>query len=156
MLFSKMQDRECEDFLGRAGMGRLACARNNQPYIVPIYFAYESGQLYGFATVGKKIEWMRANPLVCIQADEVLSNDKWTSIVVSGRYEELLDTTEFAQQRQKAQFLLEKRSLWWQTGYAASTTRGQSEPAVAVYFRIHIDEISGLRASSEGAPIDVR
>ena len=39
--------------------------------------------LYGFTTEGQKIEWMRANPLVCVELDEVENFDQWTSIVVS-------------------------------------------------------------------------
>ena len=89
MLISKMKSEECREFLARQGIGRLACTRDGQPYIVPIYFICESDHLYGFTTPGRKVEWMRENPLVCVQADEVVSEDKWTSIVVLGRYEEL-------------------------------------------------------------------
>jgi len=156
MLISKMQDRECRDTLARLGFGRLGCARDNQPYIVPVYFAYEPDHVYGFATVGQKIDWMRTNPRVCIQADEVLSNDNWISIVVLGRYEELPDTPAYASERGKAQSLLEKRSMWWQTGYVASNIRGQSEAPSSIFFCVHIEEISGLRASPEGSPVRVR
>ena len=38
---------------------------------MPIYFAYHDGYLYSFSTVGRKIEWMRGNPLVCLETDEV-------------------------------------------------------------------------------------
>src|ERR1700676_217297 len=135
---------------------RLGCARDNQPYIVPIYFAYEPDHLYGFATLGQKIEWMRTNPRVCVQADEVLSNDDWISVIALGRYEELPDTPTYASERAKAQSLLEKRSMWWQTGYVASNVRGQSEAPSPVFYCVHIEEISGLRASPEGGPVRVR
>ena len=59
------------------------------PYIVPIYFAYEPDHIYGFTTLGQKVEWMRANPLVCVEVDEVLSHFRWSSVVVVGRYENL-------------------------------------------------------------------
>jgi len=89
MLVSEMGRHESSDILARVGFGRLACAHENQPYIVPIYFAYEPDHLYGFATMGQKIEWMRLNPLVCVEVDEIHSDVDWTSIVVKGRYEEL-------------------------------------------------------------------
>ena len=151
-----MPDRDCRDTLDRLGFGRLGCARDNQPYIVPIYFAYEPDHLYGFATFGQKIDWMRSNPLVCVQSDEVLGNDNWTSVVVLGRYEELPDTPEYAKERSKALSLLEKRSIWWQTGYVVSNVRGESKPPSPVFYCIHIEEISGLRASPEGSPVRVR
>jgi nitroimidazol reductase NimA-like FMN-containing flavoprotein (pyridoxamine 5'-phosphate oxidase superfamily) len=156
MRIIKMQDGECRDTLRRLGFGRLGCARENQPYIVPIYFAYEPDHLYGFATFGQKIEWMRGNPSVCVEADEVLGQDNWISIVVLGRYEELPDVPEHAQERRKAQSLLEKRSMWWQAAYAESNVRGQSELPSPVFYCVHIEEISGLRASAEGSPVRVR
>lgn len=156
MRINKMQDRDCRETLRRLGFGRLGCARENQPYIVPIYFAYEPDHLYGFATFGQKIEWMRANPHVCVEADEVFSKDNWVSIVVLGRYEELPDTPQYAQERRKAQSLLEKRAMWWQTAYVESNVRGQSDPSSPVFYCVHIEEISGLRASAEGSPVRVR
>jgi hypothetical protein len=156
MRITKMQDRDCRNTLTRLGFGRLGCARDNQPYIVPIYFAYEPDHLYGFATFGQKIDWMRANPLVCVQCDEVLGNDNWTSIVVLGRYEELPDTPEYAKERGQAQSLLEKRSTWWQPSYVVSNVRNQPEPPSPVFYCIYIEEISGLHASPEGSPVRVR
>ena len=96
MLMSEMTRNECRDLVTRLGFGRLACAHQNQPYIVPIYFAYEPDRLYGFATLGRKVEWMRSNPLVSVQVDEVISHFRWSSVVVLGRYEELPDTPEYA------------------------------------------------------------
>jgi|SRR5579872_998992 len=156
MRISELQDRECRETLRRVAFGRLGCARDNQPYIVPIYFAYESDRLYAFTTFGQKIDWMRSNPRVCVQADEVLSNDNWISVVVLGRYEELPDTPTFTNERGKAQSLLEKRSMWWQTSYVASNIRGQSEAPSPVFYCVHIENISGLRASPEGGPVRVR
>lgn len=63
MLIEELSRQESLDLLARTRLGRLACTQGSQPYIVPVYFAYADHSLYGFATVGKKIEWMRANPL---------------------------------------------------------------------------------------------
>lgn len=80
MLVREMSRQECEELLARLSFGRLACARDNQPYIAPMYFAFDQGHLYGFATMGQKIAWMRLNPLVCVEADEVLSHNRWASV----------------------------------------------------------------------------
>jgi nitroimidazol reductase NimA-like FMN-containing flavoprotein (pyridoxamine 5'-phosphate oxidase superfamily) len=37
---------------------------------MPIYFVYHQHCLYSFSTAGQKIEWMRVNPLVWVQADQ--------------------------------------------------------------------------------------
>jgi hypothetical protein len=123
MLIQEMGRQECEDLLGRVGFGCLACTRDNQPYIVPVYFASIPGLLYGFATMGQKIEWMRLNAQVCVEADEVRSHTDWSTVLIRGHYEEFPDTAQYAQQRQQAQALLEKTtSLWWQVGIAAGQT----------------------------------
>src|SRR5262249_29152794 len=132
--------------LARLGMGRLGCARNNQPYVVPIYFAYEPDRLYGFSTLGQKILWMRDNPRVCVEADDVLAHNQWASVDVLGRYEELTDQPEYAGVRRQAQSVLEKRTMWWQTGSAASQSRLGLKPAAPVFYCIHIEGISGHRA----------
>ena len=53
---------ECKVVLEQASLGRLGCSHDNQPYVVPIHFAYEDTYLYGFSTFGQKVKWMRANP----------------------------------------------------------------------------------------------
>ncbi len=153
MLVREMSRSECEGLLARLGFGRIACARDNQPYIAPIYFASDHGHLYGFATMGQKIAWMRLNPQVSVEADEVLSHSKWASVVIQGRYEEYPDIPEYADRRQLAQSMLEKaRSLWWQTGVAAAQTRQDFDRDVTTFYCIHIKEISGRCASLD--PVD--
>jgi len=154
MLVRELSKQECHELLARLGYGRLACVRENQPYIVPIYFAYEGDCLYGFATMGKKIEWMRANPRVCVEADEVRSHNEWSSVIIQGRYQEYPDTPEHAKLRQRAQSALEKRTLWWQTGFAAAQTRTQFDRDIPVFYCVHIEEISGHCASAD--PVEAR
>ena len=38
--------------------------------------------------------FLRANPLACIEVDEITNFEVWTSVVVSGRYVELTKTVE--------------------------------------------------------------
>ena len=149
MLISEMTGEECRNLLARLGFGRLASAHQNQPYIVPIYFAYEKNRLYGFTTLGGKVEWMRSNPLVCVEVDEVVSHFLWSSVVVLGRYEELPDTPEYTDARLQAEARLETRALWWQTAYAANQVRSGERPANAVFYCIHIDKITGRRATAD-------
>jgi uncharacterized protein len=146
MLIKDMSVEECREALNRVGFGRLACARNNQPYIVPIYFAYEPDHLYGFCTVGQKIEWMRSNPLVCVEVDEVMSHFRWKSVIITGRYQELPDIPEHSSQRLQAQALIEKRYLWWQIAYAADQFRRSKKDAPPLFYCIHIDDMTGRSA----------
>jgi len=105
--------------------------------------------LYGFTTPGQKIDWMRANPKVCLEWDEVVSPVKWTSVVAFGEYEELTETPERADEREFAYDLLrEDRSRWWQPGLSSAELRGSSPDfPPAVYFRIRIGPMTGRRAT---------
>jgi nitroimidazol reductase NimA-like FMN-containing flavoprotein (pyridoxamine 5'-phosphate oxidase superfamily) len=105
MFIQEMSESDCFTAPTRARLGRLACAHDNQPYVVPIYFVYEEPYVYGFTTLGQKVEWMRSNPLVCVELDEVQNFDQWTSILLFGTYEELPEapsTPEFDQEQRRA------------------------------------------------------
>jgi len=73
MLVHPLTSEQCHDVLSRAHLARLACSRADQPYVVPVSFAYDSDSqcLFSFSAVGKKIEWMRENPKVCLEIDDV-------------------------------------------------------------------------------------
>ena len=148
MFIQEMSEKECRDALARISVGRLACARDNQPYIVPIYFAYDGHHAYGFSTAGQKVDWMRSNPLVCLEIDEWTARDRWLSVIIAGRYEELPDGPAFAAARARAQEALQMRAMWWEyTAVPAAEWRRKSGPFTAIFYRIHIDRISGHRAT---------
>src|SRR5450755_1149288 len=111
MLIQEMTRRASLDLLARTRFCRLACAHEGQPYILPFYFTYNNNSLYGASTIGQKIDWMRRNPLVCVEADEVASPSEWMSVVVFGRYEELPDTHEYQPERAFAYGVLQKQSM---------------------------------------------
>ena len=149
MVISEMTDKECRQFLARSSFGRLACAQENVPYIVPIYFVYEPDHLYGFSTFGKKVKWMRLNPHVCVEIDDVSNHFRWASLVVNGRYEEFPDEAEYRTEREHAQMLLEKRFLWWQTAYAAMQLRSKKERHPPLFYCIHIEDMTGRKATPD-------
>ncbi len=155
MFIHEMTEGECRTALEHASFGRLACAHDNQPYVLPIYFSYDGkhlygfstpGQIYGFSTLGQKIEWMRSNPLVCLEIDERTSHHQWMSVVVSGRYEELPDTPEFGAERVEAWEVLQKRAMWWEPAYVATEHQKQVAP---IFYRIHIKQMTGRRATPD-------
>jgi nitroimidazol reductase NimA-like FMN-containing flavoprotein (pyridoxamine 5'-phosphate oxidase superfamily) len=148
MLIREMTEDECREALGRLSFGRLGCARDNQPYVVPISFSYDGQYLYGFSTPGQKIDWMRSNPLVCVETDETTDRDRWISIVVFGRYQELPDAPEFAADRARAQTTLQKQAAWWEyASIPAAEWRRKAGPFTPIFYRIHIETLTGHRAT---------
>jgi nitroimidazol reductase NimA-like FMN-containing flavoprotein (pyridoxamine 5'-phosphate oxidase superfamily) len=116
---------------------------------VPVYFAYADRALYSFATVGKKIEWMRANPLVCVEVDEVVSPQQWVSVIAFGHYEELPDTPEWLSARAFAHERLKRTGMWWEPAYVKTILGGAQRPLVPVFYRIHIVQTTGHQASPD-------
>jgi nitroimidazol reductase NimA-like FMN-containing flavoprotein (pyridoxamine 5'-phosphate oxidase superfamily) len=152
MLIKEMTREASIDLLARTRLYRLGCAFEGQPYITPIHCVYDDNYLYGFSTLGQKITWMRKNPLVCVLADELISPQDWASVIVSGKYEELPDVEPHGTHRQHAYDLLQKRATWWEPGYVETIVRGQARPMQFLYFRIHIEQISGHRGVPDSIP----
>jgi nitroimidazol reductase NimA-like FMN-containing flavoprotein (pyridoxamine 5'-phosphate oxidase superfamily) len=117
-------------------VGRIACARENQPYITPFSFAYHDEYLYSFATVGRKIEWMRAN-------------QHWQSVVLTGRFQELSTASEHFDHQALAHDLLARTANWWEPGFVRTVHAGSERALEGVYFRISIDEMTGHRGGDE-------
>ena len=143
-----MTAEQCGAFLERASLGRLGCSYENQPYIVPIQFAYEEGYLYAFSTFGQKVEWMRANPKVCVQTDEIQNQAEWTSLIVYGEYEELAEP-QYTAERKHATSLLAKGYRWWMNALGERQMRVGENLIEPLFFRIRIQSVSGLRATEE-------
>jgi uncharacterized protein len=123
----------------------LACARDGQPYITLMYFSYDEDYLYSFSTLGQKIAWVRANPLVCVEVEELASPRDWATVIVLGKYQELPDTPQYKMYRKRAYDLLRMRPMWWEPGYVKTVLNEKTRPMESMYFRIHIDHISGHR-----------
>jgi nitroimidazol reductase NimA-like FMN-containing flavoprotein (pyridoxamine 5'-phosphate oxidase superfamily) len=138
---------ECVEVLQRAHVGRLACARDGQPYIVPISFYFDKYDqaLYSFSTVGQKIHWMRDNPRVCVETDDVADRFNWVTVVITGLYDELRDASEAARAKRRALKLFEEQPEFWLPG-AAKLSSGVEHSAVVVY-RIQVVTMSGRRAA---------
>ena len=150
MFIHEMSREECDEMLAQAKFGRLACARDNQPYVLPLNFAFDGDNyLYGFTTLGQKIEWMRSNPLVCFEVDEVKNHNRWSSVIVFGRYEELPDTPECEGARRHAHGCLQKRVMWWEPAFVSQEHRDNPHSLTPIYFRIKIESVTGHRANSD-------
>ena len=146
MLIHELTPEQCREVLGRAALGRLACSRFDQPYVVPIHFSFDAGKdcIYAFSTVGQKVQWMRDNPKVCLEVEEIDDRHSWTTVVVFGRYEEIHQSSEESEARGRAEQLFAARQRWWLP--AAAKVEGREHHDVVVC-RIQIDRLTGRRTS---------
>jgi nitroimidazol reductase NimA-like FMN-containing flavoprotein (pyridoxamine 5'-phosphate oxidase superfamily) len=144
MLIHELTPDECREILQQANVARLGCALNGQPYIVPIHYYFDADALYSFATLGQKVEWMRANPKVCVEADHVADSYHWTTVVAFGLYQELSIDQGHDQALRRAHALFEQRPAWWKP---ATGKIGSVEHHVPVVYRICLSQMTGRRAA---------
>ena len=147
MVIHEMSLEECRDVLAQGYVARLVCEMDDQPYAVPVNLVYDGTYLFGFATMGLKIDCMRSNPQVCVEIDEIKSQNQWMSVVVFGRYEELPDTLEYKTTREHAHELLQKRAMWWEPAGVAIEYRDSPRTFSPIFYRIHIERMTGHRAT---------
>jgi hypothetical protein len=153
MQVDEMTQDACPAVLTRASIGRLGCSLENQPYVVPICFAYEPHCIYVFSTLGQKIKWRRANPKVCIEIHEITNRSQWVSVIAYGLYQELPEP-QFEAERAHARKLLERYSRSWLTSLAERRARTRDDFIAPLFFRVHVDSVSGLCGRSEGVDSD--
>lgn len=149
MFIHEMTASECRQALEQATIGRLASSRDNQPYVVPIYFVFHRDHIYAFTTLGQKVEWMRTNPKVCLEIDKRTSHDEWQSIIVFGQYEELPDLPQYEAARVQALESLQKHAMWWEPSYVGAMHRDFPHSETPIFYRLKIDKVTGRRATSD-------
>lgn len=146
MLIRTMTTLECTKLLDAHRLCRIACAKDGQPYVVPAYFVHAENRLFMFSMPGRKIEFMRANPLVSVVVEEHGAHRQWKSVVVDGRYEELPDEIGHKRDRDHAWSILSKYNDWWEPGALKPAQPPMTNQSPHVFFRLAITELSGREA----------
>lgn len=86
MPVKEMTSTEIEQFLTCARVGRLGVSLKDEPYIVPMGYAYSNGKIF-FHTCNKglKMDSIKRNPNVCFEVDEALSDaSTFKSVIIFG------------------------------------------------------------------------
>ena len=148
MQIHDLNREECAGVLSAADVAHLACARRGEPYVVPIHFSFDAERhcVYGVSAIGQKVEWMRANPRVCLAVEHVSDKNHWKTVVITGTYEELRNVADAEDAQRRCLRLFERRTEWWLPAMAARL--GQDYHGV-VLFRIRIDRMTGRAAARD-------
>jgi len=81
----ELKRNDMEELVSRNKFGRLGLSVNDEPYVVPVSYAYHEGRIYIHSGRGKKTEYLTKNPRVCFQVDEVYENGSWKSVIIYGK-----------------------------------------------------------------------
>ena len=147
VIIDELDRVECLTILSQSHLGRLSCSLHDRPYITPMHFTYELyGHIYFMTTLGKKVDWMRQNPHICLAVDSIQDARTWESVIVSGLYAELPNTAEHSAERDAVWAIVSKRANWWEPACAKTIVGDKLRDVTPVCFKMVFDEISGHRA----------
>ena len=140
--FSKLTARQCRALLARHGFGRLAYAFRDRVDIEPIGYVLEGEWLYGRTSHGTKMVQLTHNPWVAFEVDEVEGPFAWRSVVAHGTVYFLNTGGEEHAAFPHALGLFRR----WDKRVLASD---DPAPHRTIFFRIHLDEMTGMQASTK-------
>ncbi|MFN0084034.1 MAG: pyridoxamine 5'-phosphate oxidase family protein [Blastocatellia bacterium] len=136
-MINELGPRESKELLREHRLGRLGCALDNEPYVVPVnYLLGEDDCIYIHSLPGQKIGLLRSNPWACLQVDEIEDDYNWQSVIAYGSYEEVTEEQE------RGQWLAALyRHLPHLSPVESRMKSGGEQP---ILFRIRIDRITGI------------
>lgn len=140
--FSELSERQSRALLRRNTFGRLAFTFRNSVDIEPIGYVLDGEWLYGRTSHGTKLLKITHHPWVAFEVDEVEGPFDWQSVVVHGAVYFLNRVGEEHPDFARALRLFRRRD--------ARVLRGDDPvPQRTVFFRIHLDQISGRSATTK-------
>ena len=139
---------EIDEIINKAEVCRLAFAKDNEPYLVPVSFGYDGSNIFVHtAREGKKIGFLESNDRICFEFEtdaKIVTHEsipcKWTasfkSVIGFGRMIKITDETE-------AMHALNQIML----KYSGKEWDFTNRDLARVYlWKIEIDEISGKKS----------
>jgi nitroimidazol reductase NimA-like FMN-containing flavoprotein (pyridoxamine 5'-phosphate oxidase superfamily) len=145
-MLGELTNIQIDQVLQSQVVGRIGCYTSGKVYIVPVTYTFEDNSIYAHSREGMKIKMMRKNPNICFEVDEIDNMANWRSVIVWGRYEELIAEAD----QQKALKILMERVMPLLYSETVSHPLDRSHPPQivekkkkAIFYRIKIAEKTG-------------
>ena len=139
---------EIDEIINKAEVCRLAFAKDNEPYLVPVSYGYDGKSIFVHtAKEGKKIEFLKSNDRVCFEFEidaKIVTHEtigcKWTasfkSVIGFGKMQRITNEAD-------ALFALNQIML----KYSGKEWDFTNKDISRVYlWKIEIEEISGKKS----------
>lgn len=140
-MFFDLSKRQSRALLKRHHAGRLAFAFKDRVDIVPIGYVMSGDWLYGRTAHGNKLVQLKHSPFVAFEVDEIDGPFDWRSVVARGTVYFLNPGGE-----EHPDF---KRALGLFRRFDPRIMReGDPVPDRTIFFRIHVDTVTGRAAST--------
>jgi nitroimidazol reductase NimA-like FMN-containing flavoprotein (pyridoxamine 5'-phosphate oxidase superfamily) len=99
-----LDDAECRAVLLAHRLGILAAVDGDEPYAIPMFYGWDGESLWLGISEGRKTRILDRNPRASITVTEVLEDESWRSVIVTGRVEWV---TEAEDRKRGVQALME-------------------------------------------------
>ncbi len=145
-MLKTLSKKSSREFLKQHHLGRLGCVlKNGEPYVVPVNYLFDDQYIYIHSLPGLKISAMRANPKICLQADEINGDGfEWRSVVTHGEFEEVKD------REQKLKILFEFYEKFPHFTPVEAKIESKISLQNTIVFRIKISSLTGLAEDYKG------
>ena len=150
-----------EEILYHNPVGHLGLSWKNQPYVVPLLFAFKDGNIYlHSADSGMMMEFLCNNPSVCFEVEEFLSivpgpvpckySNTYRSVIAFGTAQILTDPDE----KTTGLRLIVEKYAGEEVGRTLTKDMVEDYRSMLLHrgtavFKIHIEQITGKRFENE-------
>ncbi len=93
-MLGTLTQTEIDELLNTQLIGRIGCHSEGLTYVVPVNYLYDGTNIFAHSGEGMKVTMMRKNPEVCFEVDDVKSMISWKSVILWGKFEEIIDFDE--------------------------------------------------------------
>lgn len=142
LVIRDLSPERCLAELARHHFGRLAYSFRDRVDIEPISYVLEDGWLYARTSHGAKLRTVQHHPYVAFEIDDVRGPTDWTSVVVRGTIY-FIDRERGGSEEE----LYERAVKILRSLDSGILTEADVAPHRTELFRIHVDEVTGRRAS---------
>lgn len=143
-MLGTLNQEEIKAVLEQQMLGRIACRDGNELYIVPVNYVFVKDAVICHSFEGKKLEFMRRNPEVCFEVEDMTDHRNWSCVVAQGFFEELTDHKLIESVRPRLQELSLKRKASLTAAPPAEQPSLDYKPhGTSVYYRIRFTRLSG-------------
>jgi nitroimidazol reductase NimA-like FMN-containing flavoprotein (pyridoxamine 5'-phosphate oxidase superfamily) len=139
-MIEELNEEVSQKFLEKHSIGRLGCIlETGEPYVVPVAYIFEEGDVYVHSLPGQKISALRKNPKVCLQINEISEDGfEWKSVIAFGEFEEIKDKDK------KTSVLFEFYEKFPQFTPVEAKFDAETSIKKVIVFRININRLTGV------------
>ncbi len=135
----EMSVQEMHEFLQTFGYGHLGCIHEGKPYVIPMNYYLDDGDIYLFTTEGMKTKDIDIHPEICLQIEEIHDPLHWRSVIVNGRAERLTDPLDI----DRVMKLIKDRNPTLSPAINRTWIDAWGRSEVIAIYRIYTSEMSG-------------